>query len=244
MQEEVIGCWIFNFGKILISNCKSNSMIWIYRRTRQATCWQLCRFRWIGRFASNYTRIDRLGVLTPRTAKLTTVRDRTAPGPDAKVRNHSLHYCCWFPTAVSIYASSNSQSMKACSSASTSPCQHIIPPTRGTVTVVSGCIRLTLSRKLPRRWVVQCIQSPTVWKIPRGPCLHHSFSLLAVSVSSSWCSNPILLSTASASYPHRNAITTRLMICPKHPIGCLTGSKDMPSFEIHDASATIAVWLL
>jgi len=55
----------------------------MYRWTR----WQPAQSRWVGRFASNRTRIDSSGVLTTRTANLATVLFWLRAGPEVTVRN-------------------------------------------------------------------------------------------------------------------------------------------------------------
>jgi len=70
MPKWIIGIWMHDFNKILSSNCKNTSIIWIYRWTRQGRCWQPVQFRQVGRFALNRTRIDTFGVLKTWTANL------------------------------------------------------------------------------------------------------------------------------------------------------------------------------
>jgi len=66
MQKVTIGCWKYDFDKILLWNSKNKSIIWIYRWTHWTTQWQHAQFNWVVRCQLNGTRIDRVGVLTTR----------------------------------------------------------------------------------------------------------------------------------------------------------------------------------
>ena len=70
MQTHIIGCWKRDFDKILLTNSKNKSLIWIYGWTRWATRWQLTQFRWIGSLPTNRSRVDSPGIVTTWTANL------------------------------------------------------------------------------------------------------------------------------------------------------------------------------
>jgi len=81
MQRDNTGCRISNFDNILFSDCKNKSIIWIYRWTHWATCWQPAQLRQVVRFPSNFTWIDSLGMLKARNSKWGYVRFRPGPIP-------------------------------------------------------------------------------------------------------------------------------------------------------------------
>jgi len=94
MQKVIIGCWKYNFDKIVLWNSKNKTIIWIYTLTRWTTCWQPARFRRVMRCPSSRTRIHGSGVLTTRTTNLKWGRFRPEPGPEALVQNRCYHYRC------------------------------------------------------------------------------------------------------------------------------------------------------
>ena len=87
MQKQVIGCWIHDFDKPLLLNCKIKSLIWIYEWTCWATCWQPTQLWRVVRFPSNPIQVDGSGVLTTWTSNLTTVQFGPRPRLEVMVRN-------------------------------------------------------------------------------------------------------------------------------------------------------------
>jgi len=87
MQKCITGCWKHDFDKILLTNCKNKSRIWIYGWTRWATHWQPTQFRSARSIPSNRTQVDISGSVTTWTASLATDRFRPGPGPEVTVRN-------------------------------------------------------------------------------------------------------------------------------------------------------------
>jgi len=81
LQKQIIGCWICDFDKILLSNCNNKSIMWIYRWTRWATRSQPGQFRQVGWTPLNHTLVDCSGVLITQTANLPTVQFGPWPGP-------------------------------------------------------------------------------------------------------------------------------------------------------------------
>jgi len=74
-----------NYGKILLTNSKTKSLIWIYGWTRWATCWQPAQFSKFGSLPSNHTRLDSWRLLTTMTANWATVWFGPGPGPEVTV---------------------------------------------------------------------------------------------------------------------------------------------------------------
>lgn len=92
MQKEIIAGWMDDFDKILSSNCKNKSNIWIYRWTRCATTCQPAQCVWVGRFELNRTRIDGSDAFATRTTDFGTVWFWPWPSPNTTVWNHCQHY--------------------------------------------------------------------------------------------------------------------------------------------------------
>jgi len=92
MQQQLIGYQIPSFDNILFSNCKTNSIIWIFRWTHWASCRQSTQFRQVGRLPLNCTSINCSGGLIIQTTNLATVEFQPAPGPKANVWNRCNHY--------------------------------------------------------------------------------------------------------------------------------------------------------
>jgi len=88
-QKHIVGCWKCNSDKILLTQCKYKSLIWIYRWTRWATGLQPTQFRWVGSLPWNLARVGSSGLWTTQTTNLAMVRFRHGPGPEVTVRN-----CC------------------------------------------------------------------------------------------------------------------------------------------------------
>jgi len=78
MEKQIIGCWICDFDKILLTNCNNRNLIWIYKWTHS----QLAQSRRVRRFPLNPTQVDSLGVLTTRTPNLATGPIGPGPGPN------------------------------------------------------------------------------------------------------------------------------------------------------------------
>ena len=94
MQKHTIGCWNRDFDKILLTNSKNNSLIWIYGWTRWATCWQPAQFRRVGSSLMNCVGVDGSGLVITGTANLAMLRFGPGPGPEVKVRNRCWHCSC------------------------------------------------------------------------------------------------------------------------------------------------------
>jgi len=92
MHKHIIGCWKCDFDKILLTNCKYRSRIWIYRWTHWSTLWQPAHSRRVQTIPSNSTWVDSLGLWMSRSAMLATVRFGHFPRPKVMVRNHCQHY--------------------------------------------------------------------------------------------------------------------------------------------------------
>jgi len=92
MQKCIIGCWIQDFDKILLRNCKTKSLLWIYRWTCWATCWQPAQIWWVRSIPSNRTWVDCSGILATWTVNLPMVQFCPRLRPEVMVRNHCWHY--------------------------------------------------------------------------------------------------------------------------------------------------------
>jgi len=91
MHTILTGGWVCDFGKVLLSNCKRISIIWIYSSTHRTTHWQPAQFRQVGRLSSNHTQIASLGIWMTRTANFAPDWFQSCPGPDGTVSNSHSH---------------------------------------------------------------------------------------------------------------------------------------------------------
>jgi hypothetical protein len=94
-QNEIIGSWIPNLNKILLSNFKNQSILWIHKWTHWVTCGQSTEFDVVGRFPSNCTQIGCYVVLNTWSAIFATVQIWPRPWPEATVWiNYEYLFCC------------------------------------------------------------------------------------------------------------------------------------------------------
>jgi hypothetical protein len=87
IQNCNIRCWKCNFAMMLLTNSKNKTLIWMYRWTRWATCWQPVQFRCVGSLPSNRMQDNHSVLLTTQTANVATVMFGPGPGPEVTVRN-------------------------------------------------------------------------------------------------------------------------------------------------------------
>ena len=92
MQQHIIGCWKHDFDKILLTNCKNKSLIWIYRWTLWGSRWQPTRFGHVGWLPSNHTGVESASLLTSRAANVLTVQYGPVPGTIANTSFQTLSH--------------------------------------------------------------------------------------------------------------------------------------------------------
>jgi hypothetical protein len=94
MQKHIICCRKHYFAKILLTNCKCKSIIWIYTWSRWATHWKPAEFRHVGSLRSNISKKYFCpGGMAPsewmrsvRAIRDTPVADNSAPGLNTTCR--------------------------------------------------------------------------------------------------------------------------------------------------------------
>jgi len=87
MQKEIIGCRIPNFDNIRLSICKNENIIYIYRWTHWATCWQPIQFRQVRRVLSHHAQIDGSGWSTTRPPICQWFGSDLDPDPKSRSRS-------------------------------------------------------------------------------------------------------------------------------------------------------------
>jgi len=92
IQKSIIGCWKCDFDNILWTNCKNNSLIWVYWRAGWVTRSQPPQLARVGRLWSNCTRLHGLCELMTWSTNLAIVQFAPAPRPKVTVRNHRKHH--------------------------------------------------------------------------------------------------------------------------------------------------------
>jgi len=73
MQIEITTCCIHDIGKLLLSKCKSKSILWIHISTHKKTSGKVAQFSQVWTMRPNSTQSDCRSFIMTRTADLETV---------------------------------------------------------------------------------------------------------------------------------------------------------------------------
>jgi len=91
VQKVNTGSFRSNSGEILLSNCKNQSIIWIYSWTYWAMRWHPAKFSSVESIQWNCTWTDSFGWLITRTIIWANVRFKPRSGPEVKVQTGFYH---------------------------------------------------------------------------------------------------------------------------------------------------------